>query len=881
MASPDVLRDIVKIVNAQRAAFEDVPSGTGLNDSGQILFNSAKALNKDLTVEEFRASFTEPVEVAALFNDPSGTTKRTFREPATFTVEQAQLLIIDIAGNVLEEIEGSGGRIAHTSINLITAAVEAALFKDWTIDPQGNVIRAPGPEPFKGVDFGIEGRPLDLVLSELESRSDEFEFSPNTLTKEEKKTELLEQMSDRRFITDAQKSFLENPDRDISSQEVAELGVTQDRDDDAVALLEELRVFSEEISGTAIAEKRNFTSFAGDKLVAEFSKDPLDETRTVHSFGFSPRVERQRQEAEIANRVFSDPRVSPEKAAEAYLTALSKLDPDSKVNFKTNTIVDDDPDEQRRMRSAAQFANSEARGQGLAEDIRLARLEGKTPAEIGLIVNAKDQAILEQYNVDYSAQYDRELGNDQRAATEDPSGINKTLARLDADPKHPFRLPETDEAKRLASDAIFGRSVEDAEQILREIAPRIRAADQQFLREQEREGFNESKAKKAVSEFFVGLGFDLREIPESLFNRHVSDALREGGLTNALKQGIVANLEGDVRAALEEEGFAQAQGDLPRFIESVAAETGAIQPFGDDPFSVRFEQNVAPQIANEIAKLGLESTEEIRAFVEQELTPGESTIGLLPFEVSRQDFVRQTGGGDLLRQAQLFAAGAIKDDPFEATDRLLGIRPPEPLPSVEESEFLPLALEAAGDDPLLLRAFRDEIPRLEEEFRTTQTPGAPNIPREALESFDVPALLGKGEDFASQLDLLRRQLGSEAATRLNVDPNIEIRTGVFPGSTGDPERIATLKKAIRDVENRQRIAAAGPAAIGQAVARAQRPTPPTRFEFFEGQRPDILKRFEETPTGLANIQAREREEVDERRRTLRRRGRTTFSRGRR
>jgi hypothetical protein len=500
-------------------------------------------------------------------------------------------------------------------------------------------------------------------------------------------------------------------------------------------------------------------------------------------------------------------------------------------------------------------------------------------------VNAKDQAILEQYNVDYSAQYDRELGNDQRAATEDPSGINKTLARLDADPKHPFRLPETDEAKRLASDAIFGRSVEDAEQILREIAPRIRAADQQFLREQEREGFNESKAKKAVSEFFVGQGFDLGGIPESLFNRHVSDALREGGLTNALKQGIVANLEGDVRAALEEEGFAQAQGDLPRFIESVAAETGAIQPFGDDPFSVRFEQNVAPQIANEIAKLGLESTEEIRAFVEQELTPGESTIGLQPFEVSRQDFVRQTGGGDLLRQAQLFATGAIKDDPFEATDRLLGIRPPEPLPSVEESEFLPLALEAAGDDPLLLDAFRDEIPRLEEEFRTAQTPGAPNIPREALESFDVPALAdaGPSEDFNTKFQAIQSMLNAELEFQeaLNVDFRALPSS---PGVTGQQSRINQLREQLSLLQgpaNRQRIAAAGPAAIGQAVARAQRPTPPTHLEFFEGQRPDILKRFEETPTGLANIQAREREEVDERRRTLRRRGRTTFSRGRR
>ena len=159
-------------------------------------------------------------------------------------------------------------------------------------------------------------------------------------------------------------------------------------------------MFSEEISGTAIAEKRNFTSFAGDKLVAEFSKDPLDETRTVHSFGFSPRVERQRQEAEIANRVFSDPRVSPEKAAEAYLTALSKLDPDSKVNFKTNTIVDDDPDEQRRMRIAAQFANSEAKSQGLAEQIRQAELAGWSPEQVGAAINANAEAILEQYDND-------------------------------------------------------------------------------------------------------------------------------------------------------------------------------------------------------------------------------------------------------------------------------------------------------------------------------------------------------------------------------------------------------------------------------------------------------------------------------------------------
>jgi len=61
MATPDVLLDIVKIVNAQRAAFEDVPSGTGLTDIGQVFYDSARGIDPQLTVEEFKVGIDDPV----------------------------------------------------------------------------------------------------------------------------------------------------------------------------------------------------------------------------------------------------------------------------------------------------------------------------------------------------------------------------------------------------------------------------------------------------------------------------------------------------------------------------------------------------------------------------------------------------------------------------------------------------------------------------------------------------------------------------------------------------------------------------------------------------------------------------------------------------
>ena len=852
MADPLDLARIVESVNAARSIFTPPPIGGqvagSLTEDGRELYDTAvlNAQNAGLpppTIEEFKVAEFAGLAPEDLvdFIVPEGVETRPpgfFQEARPFTTLQASLLVSDVVGNVVEAVEADD-RISLTNedINLLELYVAKGLYTEWEVTPTGDLVRS--STPFADIPLGRLGDVGAILEFELNQRGNEFRASPDTLTQGEKTKAAYDQLLGRGLINPAVYAFLKNPNGRFTQQEQNELGA-RERDVNVLAFAKSVIELSDTVSADAAVSGSYYSSAIGSALERDFARNPLDAERVVHPYGFDPVVERQRQYDAIANEIFSDMKASPAELARAYIEEIGEtLGIDIALN--SSEIIHENADEQKRMRNANNYAKGFAL-KTLPNAIKGFRDQGMSPEEIGDAVLENSLAIATKYQEDYITGFEAELAKEQAKATGTLSGLKKTLAdEIATNPN--IEGKSTDwhpEVQQAAEDSIANLPLDQAKQVIAQMANRWQSASDQIKAQEEREKYTFSTAKTEVENFLRRMGIDdVSEIPKSVIERYASQAVREGELTDALKQGFVASVESDIRSAQEAEAFATAQERPAAFAQQVAEDMGILTPFSDEGFEQRFAA-ARDRIARAASRMDFDSIQEQREFIEQELTPGESTLGLMPFDVREQDFRRQVGSGELLRNARLFESGEIEADPFGVTDRLLGIRPPEPFATVDESEFLPFAVEEAGDDPNLLQFFRDEIPVLQQGFREAQ-----NVQpiRENLESFVIPSFF-VSEDFEGQLAQLQKMIVSEQSGGI--------------GATGDPARIAELRRQIRGVENRRRIAEAGPAAIGQAFARAHTPAPPTRLEFFNQRRPELLEKFASTKEGVQSRLVSER-----------------------
>jgi hypothetical protein len=402
-------------------------------------------------------------------------------------------------------------------------------------------------------------------------------------------------------------------------------------------------------------------------------------------------------------------------------------------------------------------------------------------------------------------------------------------------------------------------------QIVSGTGSRLIRERRRIIAAEEAADFTRTDAEKQVRDFYVNSGYNIGEIPDEIIDRDAADVFRAGGLSPELKRTFADRLEGEVGALLEAEGFKTATGNLTAFGLNVAADAGVIGPTTSAEFAQHFQQSTIPRIARAAALSGLTKTEEIRQFFLDEfrlqLKTGEisqsrSKIGLMPMDVRESDFRRQLGigGGD--------------------TSRLLGIRPEAPFPDVGDSQFLPFAREAAGDDPNLYSYLLGQIPELQRGFRTAR------------------------QGFERQLSLENLQQATQFAQAPERLASLEAelrRAGVHGSAGANEANIERIQAEIAQQRANLTISENLPAFRRSQAADVQRQGEGFSAEgFFEKRRAGLIEGFRSTATGFAGeVAARRRAEADteratrqvefdaeqaeiERRRQLRKPGRTVM-----
>ena len=494
---------------------------------------------------------------------------------------------------------------------------------------------------------------------------------------------------------------------------------------------------------------------------------------------------------------------------------------------------------------------------GLIADFIAAVKGGQQPAEALLAVIAPKLPDLVDAH--------RETRAAEAAAQREEPGIARGITRNVLDDNDIGELSD-DRLKEL-EDSVEKYGVKEFQSWVENNVDALKDESKQFEAAAEAEDFSRTDAEKQVRDFYVNSGYNIGEIPDSIIARDAAEVFRAGGLSPALGEEFIGRLEGEVDAL----GFRTATksaANLEAFGLSIAseAEVGIIGPTTSAEFAQFFTDSTIPKIAQAAALSGLTTTEELRQFFLDEfrlqLKPGEiapsrSNIGLTPADVRESDFQRQFG-----------FTGPL-------TARALGIRPEAPLPTAAESQFLPFARAAAGEDPNLFRFLLGELPELEQGFRTAR------------------------QGFQSQLELENLQQATQFAQSPERLADLEARLKLaesgqrYPGS--GQEDVEAIRSAIAQQRANLQVSENMGAFRGFQTTQTQSQVQGFSPEkFFEERRAGLVEGFRSTPTGFAGeVAARRRAEADveraarqtevdtqraetERRRQLRGRGRTVM-----
>jgi len=894
------------------------------------------------TEEDFKTAVLEnpdeplsPNERATFF----GTTPQAqvYPQIRTFTDKEVDELVFEILATLVDPYPSL---TEAEAFKLLRKAVEEGLYAEWEVTKEGG-LKPSNVDISQLPSFLALGKRFsDILQLELDKRSKELSFSPGTITPTGKMNAMLFQMGTRQLFDPNDKdnnaliyNWLINPTRSMTDKELEKLGKTEhDRFFNTIPYIENLKVFGDKISGEAIGKGANFSALVGTELQSDSTLDLLDPKRQISLFGQpSDTVLRQQASIDRIARIFSDPNMSPVEKTTAYLNEINfasrQRGGEDIVDLTPSTILNEDPEIQAILRRAGKLALKALRT-SLEDLFKEGGFSGLSEEQLAsLISEGFSGAILPQYIKDYTGERNRLLEKgeaDDLEKTTEFAALNTTLQNITAGIQG-LNFPTVhSEVQQRMRDDIFGMSRAEAKAFIRENADSyIRSSASIFAQEANEDyiaALTLSGLESDIREFLVRTGVNLSGVPSEVIARYAELALRENGLTAQVKEHILSVVEKDILTFRETEAegkaFTRSQDNLQQFVIEEATKSGIIQPFGTDPFDRQFAQNIVPQLANEIARLGLTSTADIRAFIERETTPGgvkavEATAGFQPFDVSSEDFrtaneigfreqppIEEVVGSTLglqpfevNRQNFLRQMGDPSISP-EGTDRMLGIRPTEPFPEVDKSQFLPFATEAARefigldkssqDELALLNFFKGEIPGLQKEFQTLQNWRPPT--EDIASAFDSSIFT---EDFPSD------ETASEQIATLKemLSPSSKFAFG----PEQDPERVADIEAQIaqlRGIPNRRRIAKAGPEALVGAISHALTPKPPSALDFFEQQRPALLEKFSATSAGIMaesnrEIRARnveiEAENVaskaeSDRRKKLRSIGRTVFNR---
>jgi hypothetical protein len=330
---------------------------------------------------------------------------------------------------------------------------------------------------------------------------------------------------------------------------------------------------------------------------------------------------------------------------------------------------------------------------------------------------------------------------------------------------------------------------------------------------------------------------------------------------------------------------------------------GLIGPTTSPEFLQHFTNSTIPRIANAARLSGFETTEQIEQFFQDEFNlnidpdvpgvpgipgdigfpdapgfpdvpgipaipgPSQSTIGLMPMDVFESDFHQQVGFGDIPTPPGFpgVPGGPVGRLGFE-----------EPFPEIADSQFLPFAREAAGDDPNLYSYLLGQIPELQQGFRTARQGFERQL---SLENLQQATQFAQSPERLADLEArLEREL-SASVRRAAGEP-------LQPGE-GEAD-IEALRAAIAQQRANLTISENLPAFRRSQAADVQRQGEGFSAEgFFEKRRAGLIEGFRSTATGFAGeVAARRRAEADmeadtrqaetERRRKLRGRGRTVL-----
>ena len=435
-----------------------------------------------------------------------------------------------------------------------------------------------------------------------------------------------------------------------------------------------------------------------------------------------------------------------------------------------------------------------------------------------------------------------------------------------------------DEMDTLIEDVLLGREKELENEDIAEIkhllaTPGLTRAQQIQIAQgtgtrliQERRGieageaaatFTIENAREQVRQLYVGSGRDPGEVPKDIREKAVGDVFRAGGLTPDLGQDILDRLEGELGAFAEVQGFGAATKSseaLEGFGTNIAVEQGLLGPNTPPEFAQHLLGSTIPRIAQAAALSGFGTTEELQGFFEDELTPGESTLGLIPPDVDPSDFARQMGFGGFMPREML--------------------RPEEPIP---ESAFLPSIREAAGDDPELFQYLLSQTEGLVTGFGTAKKELEHRLSLENLQQrtafAQTPSQLAPLEE-----RLARHRAAAEARKVLTGPP-----FGTAPLSGFDvqgflsPAELEALQAEIARVRGSVR-ENLGALATQQARGVQREVAGFTPQQFFEGRREGLVAGFRDRPGALAAAERQREVDVAEaervRRRRLRGRGRT-------